>query len=352
MSKNLLAGCLLLLLIASCGTEPKRQGNMATRPISPGGPILKSEFIFVEAPFRSCHASTLAQTPNGLVAAWFGGKQEGSEDVSIWISRFEQSRWSPPMQVTDGLQPDGKRFPTWNPVLFQPKEGPLLLFCKAGPSPSRWWGVMLRSGDGGKTWGDQELLPRGFLGPIKNKPVQLADGSILCGSSTEHEGWRVHMERTSDLGKTWTKTAALNDGKEFGAIQPTILQYGGQRLQILCRSRQGNITDCWSEDGGKTWRPMKATELPNPNSGIDAVTLKDGRQLVIYNHNTKGHRYPLNLATSTDGKSWKAGPVLETEPPGEYSYPAIIQTSDGLVHATYTWKRQRIKHVVLDPTKF
>ena len=349
MSTTLRGFCLLLLVLGSCGTAPQpAQPPPTTLAIG----VLKSEFIFEHAPFRSCHASTIAETDGGLAAAWFGGQAEGNADVSIWLSRFSAGSWSAPVEVVDGVQADGKRFPTWNPVLFQPKAGPLLLFCKTGPSPSKWWGVMVRSTDFGKTWGERELLPVGMLGPIKNKPVQLGDGTILCGSSTEFEGWRVHMERTPDLGKTWKKTPPLNDGKEFSAIQPTILQHGQRRLQILCRSRQGKITECWSEDAGNTWSPMKATELPNPNSGIDAVTLKDGRQLLIYNHNGSGHRYPLNLAVSTDGKSWKQGPVLETEPPGEYSYPAIIQTSDGLVHATYTWKRQRIKHVVIDPSKF
>jgi alpha-L-rhamnosidase len=94
---------------------------------------------------------------------------------------------------------------------------------------------------------------------------------------------------------------------------------------------------------------MKATTLPNPNSGIDAVSLRDGRALLVYNH-TERSRSPLNVAVSTDGKAWKAALTLE-EQPGEYSYPAVIQTSDGLVHVTYTWKRERIKHVVIDPRK-
>src|SRR5205823_13495597 len=93
--------------------------------------------------------------------------------------------------------------------------------------------------------------------------------------------------------------------------------------------------------------PLTLTSLPNPNSGIDAVTLKDGRHLLVYNHTPSG-RSPLNVAVSGDGKEWRAALVLEKEP-GEYSYPAVIQTSDGLVHATYTFKRERIKHVVIDP---
>ena len=95
---------------------------------------------------------------------------------------------------------------------------------------------------------------------------------------------------------------------------------------------------------------MTLLELPNPNSGIDAVTLADGRQLLVYNHTTEG-RGVLNVAVSEDGEHWQAALVLEDEPGAEFSYPAVIQTSDGLVHVTYTWKRRRIRHVVIDPRK-
>jgi predicted neuraminidase len=91
---------------------------------------------------------------------------------------------------------------------------------------------------------------------------------------------------------------------------------------------------------------MKASSLPNPNSGIDGVTLSDGRHLLVYNH-TKGGRTPLNIAVSKDGKNWRPAVTLETEP-GEYSYPAVIQAADGKVHVTYTWKRRRVRHVVVD----
>lgn len=315
---------------------------------APNHAVRQTEFIFNQAPFPECHASTLAESSGGLVAAWFGGTKERHPDVGIWVSHRVDGQWTAPVEVANGEE-GSSRNPCWNPVLFQPKEGPLLLFYKVGPSPSRWWGMMMMSHDGGKKWSKPRQLPEGILGPIKDKPVQLTDGALLCPSSTEQDGWRVHLERTADLGQTWTKTGPLNDPKEFGAIQPTILFHPNHRLQLLCRTKQQRITECWSEDGGRTWSPMKATGLPNPNSGIDAVTLKDGGQLLVYNPVTRG-RTPLAVARSKDGKTWQDLVTLETNP-GEYSYPAVIQTRDGLVHITYTWKRQKIRHTVIDPSK-
>jgi len=308
--------------------------------------VVRSEFIFEKAPFAQCHASTIAETKAGLVAAWFGGKYEKHPEVGIWVSRHVDGKWTAPVEVANGVDGE-KRYPCWNPVLFQPSKGPLLLFYKVGPSPSRWWGMLTLSDDEGKTWSRPVRLQGKFIGPVKNKPIELPDGTLLHGTSDEHTGWQVRMERSS--GAKWETTRPLNDGKTMAAIQPCILVHGKERLQILCRSKHGVIVESWSEDGGKTWSEMKKTELPNPNSGIDAVTLKDGRHLLIYNP-TKLGRSPLALALSRDGKKWDEVVKLETER-GEYSYPAIIQTSDGLVHMTYTWKRQRVKHVVVDPAK-
>lgn len=314
--------------------------------------IIKAELIYDEAPFPQCHASTIESSGGQLVAAWFGGTHEKHPDVGIWVSRHIDGDWTVPVEVANGVQPDGvTRHPTWNPVLFQdPKSDTLVLFYKDGPSPSSWWGMRMESHDQGKTWSKPTRLPDGILGPIKNKPVMLDNGVLLCPASSEHDGWRVHMEHTRDLGISWSKTQALNDGKEFGAIQPTIFQHKDGRLQILCRSRQKVLTESWSTDGGITWSPMKASVLPNPSAGADGVTLQDGRHLLVYNHTPKG-RTPINVAITRDGKNWEALAQLETDP-GEYSYPAVIQAPNGKVHITYTWKRQRIKHVVMDPAQF
>ncbi len=316
--------------------------------------IVTSEFIFERASFPSAHASTIVETRDGLLASWFGGTRERHPDVGIWVSRRSGGQWSAPVEVANGVQPDGSRHPSWNPVLFQPSEGPLLLFYKVGPSPSNWWGLARTSVDEGRTWSAAIALPTGILGPIRAKPVELAGGELLAGGSTEHAGWVVHMERFSgrapaDLAsaKAWQSVGPLNDPKQFGAIQPTILAHSPARLQILCRSQQGVVTEAWSEDAGRSWGRMSATTLANPSAGIDALRLADGRFLLIYNPTSKS-RDKLEIAVSRDGKEWQRGVVLE-DAPGEYSYPALIQTRDGLVHATYTWKRERIKHVVVDP---
>jgi predicted neuraminidase len=320
--------------------------------------ILLEEFIYERGPYPSVHASTIVETSSHeLVAAWFGGTRERSPDVGIWVSRKEKSGWTPSVEVANGVQPDGTRHPTWNPVLFQPRTGPLMLFYKVGPSPESWWGMLRTSSDGGRTWSEARRLPDGILGPIKNKPVQLADGTIVSPTSTESESepsrWQVHFERSSDGGKTWSATPALNDGTTIAAIQPSILFLGGaggSRLLAVGRTRQGKVFSTSSDDAGRTWSALSLIDdLPNPNAGIDAVTLADGRQLIVYNPVPRG-RTPLAVALSRDGRTWTKTLTLEDQP-GEYSYPAVIQTSDGRVHITYTWKRERVKHVVVDPTK-
>lgn len=332
------------------------------------GALRSAEFIY---PLEGratpeCHASTLVETPSGLVAAWFGGTHENHPDVGIWFSRKTPQGWTTPVELVDGSEGESQDYACWNPVLFQPKQGPLMLFYKVGVNPRLWWGALITSQDGGSSWSEPRRLGtseklfaanQNLLGPVKNKPIQLSDGSILCPSSTENEGWRVHFEWTPDFGKSWQVIGPLLDGEQLDAIQPSILTHADGRMQILCRTKQGVIGTAWSEDGGKTWGPMQSTTLPNPNSGTDAVTLRDGTQLLVYNHSvrsrTQNGRQILNVAISKDGMHWKPVMTLENEGhPDGYSYPAVIQTADGKVHITYTWRRQTIKHVVLDPERF
>jgi len=332
------------------------------------GAYLKGELIYpLDAkPTPECHASTIVEVEDGMIAAWFGGTEEKHSDVGIWVSMNLDGSWSKPVEVVDGYQNDSLRYPTWNPVLFQPKNGPLMLFYKVGPNPRDWWGMLTTSDNGGRTWSKsvklgEEIKVGHLLGPVKNKPIQLEDGTIICPSSNEIENgndlkWMVHFEITKDMGKTWEVVGPINDGVEFDAIQPSILTYPDGKMQVLCRTREQVVSQSWSVNGGKTWSKMSATELPNPNAGTDAVSLADGRQLLIYNHTVRRSEFPrsrnmLNLAISDDGKNWKPVMTLERQE-GEYSYPAIIQTSDGLVHITYTYRRKSVKYVIVDPNMF
>jgi alpha-L-rhamnosidase len=353
MTKLLLAS----LLILSCKTEKKKETKSPQEPKT----VVLEEFIYAQdqAPTPECHASTIAESHGVLVASWFGGTKEKNKDVGIWVSRKTDGAWSTPIEVVNGIQEDGSRHPCWNPVLFKPKDGPLYLYYKVGPNPREWWGLYVTSTDDGKSWSEPVALPEGILGPIKNQPIQLADGTILSPSSTESktEGWKIHVERLDQGSSEWTKTESLNDAAEFGAIQPAILDYGNGKLQMLSRTKNEVVTENWSEDNGKTWGPMTAMELPNPNSGIDAMSLANGTQILIYNPTNKnwGDRVPLSVGTSTDGKSWKR--VLDLEPltdttdreGEEYSYPTVIQSSDGMVHVVYTYNRNTVKHVVINP---
>lgn len=353
---------LFLLISVSMNAQEKHAIPEPARVGEDG--LIKSELIFSLSgkPTPECHASTIVETNYGLIAAWFGGTEERAEDVGIWVSMNLNGRWSKPVEVANGFVNDTLRYPTWNPVLFQPENGPLMLFYKIGPTPRDWWGMLTTSENEGRTWSYPEKLGEDekighLIGPVKNKPIQLDDGTIICPSSTEsitgdETYWKVHFEISSDLGKTWKVVGPINDGVQFDAIQPSILEYPG-KLQILCRTRQKVIAQSWSEDEGKNWSELSATGLPNPNAGTDAVTLKNGLQLLVYNHTTREGSFPkgrnmLNVAVSEDGLNWN--PVLTLEKhEGEYSYPAVIQTTDGKVHVTYTFNRKSIKHVVINP---
>nr|WP_254640234.1 sialidase family protein [Chitinophaga sp. GbtcB8] len=316
--------------------------------------LVKNELIMQNPPFAACHASTItALSNNRLMAAWFGGSRESAPDVCIYTSTYEDGQWSAPRRVADGVINDTLRYPCWNPVLFRTRAGRLLLFYKIGKSPREWWGVMRTSSDDGKHWSAAQKLRDSLLGPIKNKPVQLANGDILYPSSTESKDekqWHIHLEKSDAEAQHWQYLPVNND--TFGVIQPSILFHKGDSLQLLCRSRQNYVVQCWSGDQGVTWGPLSKTDLPNPNSGTDAVTLRNGLQVLVYNPLSAGKewfegRSKLNVALSSDGRHWKDIYALEDQQKGEFSYPAIIQTPDGLLHITYTADRKNIRHVVL-----
>lgn len=311
-------------------------------------------FVADPMPTRSCHASTIVEAePGRFMAAWFGGTAEGKPDVAIWGARSEGGKWAAPYELVREPQ-----IACYNPVLFAARDGLLWLYYKFGPHPMSWTAGRMSSRDKGRTWSAAEHLPAGLYGPIRAKPLVLADGTIVSGTSVESYGsWACWIERSTDHGRTWSKhgpiavpgpaAAESSPARTHGIIQPVIVPMGGQRLRLFARATAtvGRICTADSNDLGRTWSQARPTELPNPNSGIDVVRLKDGRYVLIYNHTARG-RSPLNLAVSRDAERWTALRALETEP-GEFSYPAMIQGSDGNLHITYTWNRQKIKYVVI-----
>ena len=321
--------------------------------------VITDTTIFPAGALGSCHASTIVELNPGIfMAAWFAGSHEGANDVGIWISTFRNDKWTEPVEAAKGMDSLGHRLPCWNPVLFKTKNNSLFLFYKVGINPREWEGYVIKSSDNGKNWTQPEALPHGFLGPIKAKPIQLPNGNILCPSSVEKENgsWSIHLEITKENLSSWKKVK-INKDDSVGVIQPTILRHPDGKLEMLCRSRQNSIYQTWSDDNGLHWSKLEKTSLPNPNSGIDAVSLADGNFILVYNPLLHGAewfngRNVLNVAVSNDGINWKDIYQLENKKKGQFSYPAVIQASDKSIHITYTYNRETIKYVVLRIGKY
>lgn len=361
--------------------------------------IVEDNFLYETTSFPQCHAGTILELPNGdLLASYFGGTRERNPDVCIWVSRKSKGsdKWDEPVLAADGVfelgTPDAllagindstteasagpilpyhngtlKRKACWNPVLYQMPDGEILLFFKIGLKVADWTGWLVRSNDGGKTWSKREPLPKGFIGPVKNKP-ELINNRLVCGSSTEGDGWRLHFEIYDLATKQWkyvgpieAEDAIRTDKPEkqqpIFIIQPSIIKLKDGRLQVLCRTRNAKIGTSFSSDGGDTWSKVTLLDVPNNQSGTDAVTLKDGRHVLIYNNfetvlgTPKGPRTPISIALSDDGTNWQHALTLEDSPISQYSYPAIIQGKDGSLHCIYTWRRLRMAYKKIDLKK-
>ncbi len=302
--------------------------------------------------FRQCHASSVALLPDGCTgAAWFGGTQEKADDVAIWFSKRRKGEWTEPEKIADAPE-----IPCWNPVLFCDGNR-TLLFYKVGKEISRWQTMIKESFDGGKSWcAERELVPGDFggRGPVKNKCIRLMDGSILAPASTEEGEWNCFLDRSEDGGKTWIRSENIPVDREKmkgeGIIQPTVWQSTDGNVHLLMRSSEGVLYRSDSPDGGKTFTPAKKTQIPNNNSGIDAVRMEDGRIVLVYNpvSGNWAARSPICFAVSDDGGETCGEPQIldyvpcdKNEERAEFSYPAIVSKGND-VFLTYTWKRETI----------
>lgn len=315
--------------------------------------IVSSDFISDTTQYAQCHASTLLEISDGLLLAFFGGPYERHPNVAIYTSEYKNGKWSKPLKIADGLVNDTLSFPTWNPVLFRTNNQQISLYYKVGPSPNEWWGMVIHSNDEGQSWSTPKRLPEGILGPIRNQPLQLKSGVILSPSSTEttHDLWKSHIERSTDNGNSWIRTD-IPSPDSVKVIQPALLLYPDNKIQALMRSNQNVVMESWSEDEGLSWSEVQPTNIRHPNSGIDAISLRSGAKLLVNNPMKSGNswetgRNKLDLYFSEDGKNWNDVFQLEDHATGEFSYPDILQTKDGLVHISYTYNRTQIKHVSL-----
>jgi predicted neuraminidase len=307
------------------------------------------EYVFGDdRPFAQCHASTLVHLDDGqFLVAWFGGTEEKNPDVGIWMSKGVPGKWSAPVEVAK-IREDAH----WNPVLQKTADGKVILYFKVGKDVPVWETWVQTSDDGGATWSKAVELVKGDTGgrgPVKDKLIELSDGTWLAGASNEVKRWEVFVDRSEDKGKTWKASPYFNidtvEIKGKGAIQPTLWESKPGTVHMLVRTTGGVVGRSDSYDNGKTWSPIKKTALPNPNSGIDLARLSDGTLALAFNPDSKnwGSRSPLCLGLSYDnGNTWPEKFDLDKGKEGdEFSYPAVISWGDS-VAVTYTWNRHKI----------
>lgn len=322
------------------------------------------EFIDPAQTTPSAHVASICELPGGrLGAAWYGGTREGHPDVAIYFSvrsPGHEGRWSPPEAVVtpDSTARELRRYvkKIGNAVVFADAGGGLCL-AYVSVAVGGWSGSSLnlkRSSDDGRTWTPARRLT---LSPffnvselVKNKPVALAGG-----------GWAVPIYHEV-LGKfpelLWlggeadgvsaTKTRLFGGSTAF---QPSVVPLAAGEAVALCRPAGGQraVMLSRSADAGRTWSAPQSTGLPNPDAGVDALRLFDGRLLLAFNDSTK-RRDNLALAISKDnGHSWTRAVTVAAEPGGEFSYPFLLQSADGRVHLVYTWQRKGIRHLAFSP---
>lgn len=313
--------------------------------MAPG--LMVSQFIYEHLDrVPSCHASTVVELPNGdLVAAWYGGERESAPGSShYWaIRRHGADRWDEPRLLWD--VPDHA---AGNPRLFLDAGQRLWAilpvnygeWCRGG---SRFY--YRTSDDMGQTWAGPVLVPEleGLLG--KNKPVVQPDGVFVLPVTVEYDHTAAAVLHDPHTG-SWDVSSEIARPKEGRCIQPAFAPLSDGRLFALLRTNDTRLWQSTSLDEGAMWSQPKRTPLRHNNSGVDLVRLANGHLVLAYNDCERG-RTPLNLAVSEDeGETWPHQITLE-DAEGEFSYPAIIQTSDRAIHVTYTYRRTHIKHVAL-----
>ena len=311
-------------------------------PIQPF--VFSSELVFEKIPWvADHHCSTIAEAPNGdLLCVWFGGSYECADDQALFLARREkgESAWNRPEVLTRGmfLHPPG------NAVVFRASPTRMMVLYDRMDEPrpirrGRWRNCQLttkHSDDNGYTWSVDAEVHMG-VGGIRNAPCALRGGELMVPMSSPKPCFLV----TRDGATTWEVSGAMDKGG-----QPTAVQRSDGSLLCFLRS-EPFLLQSESHDLGKTWTPAEPSPLRCPGAGVAMCRLRNGHLALVYNDSSM-QRTPLSVALSTDdGATW-SGPVNLEANPGEYSYPCVIESSDGRIHASYTFLRKTIKHVEFD----
>jgi len=306
---------------------------------------LREEIFAAGRPCPQCHAATLCELPGGeLMAAWYAGSYEGARDVAIYAARkTSDGGWTEPEVIADT-----PGFAEGNPALYRDVSGVLWLFYVTMVG-ERWDTCQVkyqRSVDSGRTWDIPVLLRAEWGWMTSNKPLTLPDGAILLPLYEERGA--AFTLRSDDVGRHWDRSDPIETPE--GVIQPALARLSDGRLLMLLRTLErenGALWQSFSDDEGRTWSAPTRTRLPNPNARVDVQSLASGALVLAFNDTPRG-RTPLTLALSDDdGRTWPLRVNVETDE-AEFSYPALIQSSDGLCHLAYSHRRVNIAHVAFD----
>jgi predicted neuraminidase len=341
-----------------------------------GIPAMRSEFISGGST-KEVHSATAVELPGGDIGVfWYAGTREGSSDTAIF-SRFlrnsaddpNKASWSGIHRVVDrldtarGLRRHVRK--VGNPVAVYHRDELWLFYVTV--SVGGWSGSsisLIRSTDGGRSWGRPErLVTSPFFNIatlVRERAVTASDGSILLPVYHELLGKFAEVLNIDADGNVVDKYR-ISHGRK--ALQPLILPQGENEAIAFMRNagqeRPIRILTSESNDAGRSWRPLSSLQLPNPNSAVTGVALDGPNELLLVFNNDEIERDNLTMAYSP---AYQAGTASQWQIVHEfenastensenkklhnpYSYPFLIKATNGDFHLFYTWKRQFIKYV-------
>jgi predicted neuraminidase len=313
-----------------------------------GSLAFSSELVFEKIPGAPAHhCSTITETPKGdLLCLWYGGSYESADDQVLFLARRAKGErnWQPPQVLIRNL-----RKPPGNGVIFVDGHGTVWIVWSRMESQrpiargSGWSNCRLMyrtSEDDGRSWSvDREFLGNELLAVVRNPPVQRANGNRVLAV----EGYLNRQEGSAFLIGEEGGTRWHRGGFTEGGSQPATIERRDGTLFALLRGAP-RLMQVVSRDGGETWSEPVPSKVRNPDAGISMTRLADGNLVLVFN-DSDSKRTPLSVARSLDeGRTWETPLHLESNP-GEYAYPCVIQSSDGRIHVSYTFRRYAIKHV-------